>query len=1312
MKAHAEAKAAQSPSRAQTAPVGDALAQKEQLRDALISAGIQPRLKIGAADDPLEREADAVAQRVMSAPEPSLPSPASGKGVAGEGKHAQTPQANLIQTKASAASTATTQASPQVESSLNSLNSGGAPLDTATRAFFEPRFGQDFSQVRIHTGGNAAQMNESLNAKAFTLGNDIAFAPNQYSANTSTGRELLGHELAHVVQQQNMNGGVGQAKLIQRNAIMPKSTGWGPPSPEEMALIRRMVEIRSKIDNEAEKMDPESKFKYWNYKDNKYGFMMQNEERNYLLDIRLFKSASIGDEEILQRHEESLRSALRTGPVLKAYTPTPKTPASQEKLENLENVYKSVKWVSKLNPLHPENTSGSINIGEAHNDGRKWIQELRPKESCSDNETQEGFFGSVNKRLCENKYINNKYTRAIENNWLTRTMQDKTFQIGRAGLHIANNLTLGSAAFIQETLHLNPIYILEKVIEVRILLEKARLGILTPEEIEQIHATKSLFNEFPGKVWEALTGDISDAWDKGDILEAGMLTAFEIISLLWTITDIMKGVKALRAGSKAISPLRGFKRISKDTYKAPDGTIIRIRRVADNIAEVTIDGKTQYFSIDSKAGLRPVEVEVFDPNKVITVEPHPSTSTQPGNIRNPEKPLTVERPHSGNAARPSTSTQPGNIRNPEKSLTVKPPPSAEKAIILRELPFPKTTLDVDLGTFFAREQLNRSPTARGLFAELNKISDLNIEFGTPGLGSRAMVADNISVIVIDIERLKNPPSLGGTYPLGNPQKNLEFSLTHEGDHILNHFKNIAPTVFAESFEKSINNFEKLLGNKINTFEDLERNFRKLYREHEGKAVLTEKIIASELKRPDPYSKGYSGPTIEKPYSELKDLPNAAEMIGKDIENFRDAFGNTYSHYWDDKFSSYIERFSPHSYLFWDLGAQGLEVGRLLKPKQIEFLKHQYNKGASIERVESGINKFENGLFTVKKGSSREIAEALEEIQSSIINPSIKNTNKQPSVEMRSGASNKNLMSSYGEPSHPNSTITSPFAIEEINSILGKNVANAVEYFPSLQILIERSLKNNNLKIAANVESSALTISSNNSRYQNSLRENVEQMNINRRNNIDKIKRLLPDKLPPKYEPETILDFFNNKAPLLPLFGLSHVTGHSKRYPFSILGNKSYRRYSLLDNTDHFFLLIKTQTGEIIAFYKSSGVNSKTPGMFYPFFGEGLVRSKYVNQVEQRLWKAADMFPELVIDPYASNPAITRLGGNDEYLGIAARLHILDNQGLLPTPGNNLIKDMDSLNLLLYKNDALMTEEAIRSLRDVIRSLGDVKKPKK
>lgn len=81
------------------------------------------------------------------------------------------------------------------------LRSSGQPLDPETRAFMEPRFGHDFSNVRIHTDARAAESAQAVNALAFTVGSDIAFSSGQYSPHLSSGRQLLAHELAHVTQQ-------------------------------------------------------------------------------------------------------------------------------------------------------------------------------------------------------------------------------------------------------------------------------------------------------------------------------------------------------------------------------------------------------------------------------------------------------------------------------------------------------------------------------------------------------------------------------------------------------------------------------------------------------------------------------------------------------------------------------------------------------------------------------------------------------------------------------------------------------------------------------------------------------------------------------------------------------------------------------------------------------------------------------------------------------------------------------------------------------------------------------------------------------
>ncbi len=101
-------------------------------------------------------------------------------------------------------------ASGGAEAAITTMRGGGAPLDQETRAFMEPRFGHDFSRVRIHTDARAAPVARSLDALAFTVGNDIAFAPGQYQPGSDAGRALLAHELTHTIQQ------TGGAARVQR----------------------------------------------------------------------------------------------------------------------------------------------------------------------------------------------------------------------------------------------------------------------------------------------------------------------------------------------------------------------------------------------------------------------------------------------------------------------------------------------------------------------------------------------------------------------------------------------------------------------------------------------------------------------------------------------------------------------------------------------------------------------------------------------------------------------------------------------------------------------------------------------------------------------------------------------------------------------------------------------------------------------------------------------------------------------------------------------------------------------------------------
>jgi hypothetical protein len=81
------------------------------------------------------------------------------------------------------------------------LRSPGSALDAGARAYMEPRFGHDFSRVRVHTDATAARSAEAVHALAYTVGRDVVFGAGQYAPSTQAGRRLLAHELTHVVQQ-------------------------------------------------------------------------------------------------------------------------------------------------------------------------------------------------------------------------------------------------------------------------------------------------------------------------------------------------------------------------------------------------------------------------------------------------------------------------------------------------------------------------------------------------------------------------------------------------------------------------------------------------------------------------------------------------------------------------------------------------------------------------------------------------------------------------------------------------------------------------------------------------------------------------------------------------------------------------------------------------------------------------------------------------------------------------------------------------------------------------------------------------------
>jgi hypothetical protein len=147
--------------------------------------------------------------------------------------------------------------SPRTESVISSIRGGGQPLSPVSRAFFEPRFGVDFSNVRVHADSKAAYLAGSIQAKAFTIGRDVVFGAGQYAPETSGGKHLLAHELTHVVQQRKkvakesvQRWGPGGHYSLTTNAV---NDVFDQPSPS----------FRNILGGSATKMDmkiPEIKF--------------------------------------------------------------------------------------------------------------------------------------------------------------------------------------------------------------------------------------------------------------------------------------------------------------------------------------------------------------------------------------------------------------------------------------------------------------------------------------------------------------------------------------------------------------------------------------------------------------------------------------------------------------------------------------------------------------------------------------------------------------------------------------------------------------------------------------------------------------------------------------------------------------------------------------------------------------------------------------------------------------------------------------------------------------------------------------------
>lgn len=168
---------------------------------------IQPKLTVSAPGDIYEQEADRVSEQVMRMPEPQVQRACAcdeGEDCANCQMDQQGQETQRLQPKHVGSSDAGRAAAPPIVNQV--LASPGRPLDSATRAFMEPRFGHDFAHVRVHSDAAAEQSADDVNAKAYTVGNSIVFGAGSFAPGSAEGRRLIAHELAHVVQQTGTSG--------------------------------------------------------------------------------------------------------------------------------------------------------------------------------------------------------------------------------------------------------------------------------------------------------------------------------------------------------------------------------------------------------------------------------------------------------------------------------------------------------------------------------------------------------------------------------------------------------------------------------------------------------------------------------------------------------------------------------------------------------------------------------------------------------------------------------------------------------------------------------------------------------------------------------------------------------------------------------------------------------------------------------------------------------------------------------------------------------------------------------------------------
>jgi len=251
--------------------------------------GVQAKLSVSSPTDSYEKEADSVADKVMNMSDIAVKK--------------QTPV--KIQQKTTQSDTSES-ISPSIESKINSLQGKGTPLSYKTKSFFTSRFGHDLSDVRVHTNTDSNNLAESINAKAFTKGNNIVFNKGEYNPQSSHGKRLLGHELTHVIQQ-----GTIQTSNISRQEK--------PNTPKE-PITKQQNTFDFDENNFLDSYKYFANNKYFNYKEFAdfykevvtYKFLSEGKINPELNSYKLTLNTGKSDIELLSDMVKKIKTPIRT----------------------------------------------------------------------------------------------------------------------------------------------------------------------------------------------------------------------------------------------------------------------------------------------------------------------------------------------------------------------------------------------------------------------------------------------------------------------------------------------------------------------------------------------------------------------------------------------------------------------------------------------------------------------------------------------------------------------------------------------------------------------------------------------------------------------------------------------------------------------------------------------------------------------------------------------------------------------------------------------------------------------------------------